>query len=646
MSNREIERSWTDLLAVGLVAQTLTPVAVARYAGVPLAVAREAIDEAVAHGMINDGRVDSDVATRLIAEIPSDQMGEIHAAIARHLLSEGPERLNDAVRHLQCAGQLLPQDELVDLAEQGGRTALSVSDYLPARQLLALAEELDPAINPIRRATRLRDLSAALQGLGLVKEARKELAKAFEMAEAAGDTDLAVDLALRYSYPVDWYAGDLRAGALLQRASELHPTDEQMVEITAARATVEMRIPVAPHLDSQLSWITRASLAQPLAIEALDRSGGRSAQTQLIAALAWRTTHRAPDFLAQRREIAQRALDLAQALRLPDRQADAAIMLAVDATESGDRALCNQAISVARWVAEEVQNPRLLWHVHTVAAGAAHLDDDLESAEHHRLLARHYGESINAPGWVGADMLLMAEEVLGRDDPAEMAAIDLPEDFPALANPIGRLAYAYFQAQRGQDGAAEANLRIAIRQLDKESSYLLVASRAAALFELISVDDVAEHLIEVLSPWAEHIAVDSNAWWCDGPVSLALGVLHLSCGRPGLAQDYLTEARSAAHSFGDMRSVARINRIQNRFPTDVVSEEARPNSSRRGEHLLTRRERQILDLICAGATNREIAVQLAFSLSTIRADTTAIYRKLGVKGRAEAVAIAVSHSLT
>ncbi len=645
MPGRESENSWTDLLAIGLVANNLTPVAIARYAGVPLQVARDAVDLATIHGLLHEGKVDPDTATRLIAEIPPDQMGEIHAAIARHLLSEGPEFLHNAVHHLEIAGQLMPQEELVELAEQGGRTALSISNYQPARQLLALAEELDPATNPIRRASRLRDLSAALHGLGLVQDARKELAKAFEIAEAAHDTNLAVDIALRYSYPVDWYAGDLRAGALLQRATDLRPNEEQLVEIAAARAAVEMRIPVTPQLDSQLSWITRASLAQPLAAEALTRSEGYSEQTQLIAALAWRTTHRSPDFLAQRREVSQRALDLAQALRLPDRQADAAIMLAVDAIESGDRALYNQAIGVARWVAEEVKNPRLLWHVHTVAAGAAHLDDDIEAAAHHRMLARSYGESISAPGWVGADLLLGAEELLGRDDPSEMAALDVPEDFPALANPIGRLAYAFTQARTGSPGPAESNLRIAIRQLDKESSYLLVACRAAALFEFVDVPDVAEHLIEVLSPWAEHFAVDSNAWWCDGPVALGLGILHLSRGRADLANDYLSEARTAAQSFGDMRSVARINRIHRTLPSETVVPASRPTFGRNGQQLLTQRERQILDLMCAGATNREIAGQLAFSLSTIRADTTAIYRKLGVKGRAEAVAIASSHSL-
>jgi DNA-binding CsgD family transcriptional regulator len=633
--------SWVHLIAVGLIAENLAPVAIARYSGVTLFEARAAVDHAIKEGFVIDGRIDPDIATRLIAEIPSSQMGDIHAAIARHLLSEGPDRLNDAVHHLEIAGRLMPHEELVALAEQGGRTALSISSYQPARRLLELAETLDPTTNPFRRATRLRDIAVALHGLGLVHEARKELAKAFDIAEAAGETELAVDLALRYSYPMDWYAGDLRASALLQRASELSPTADQAVEITAARATVEMRIPITPFVDNQISWITRASLAQPLADEALAESAGHPLQTQLLALLAWRTTHRAPGFLAQRREISQRALDLAQTLRLPDRQADAAIMLAVDALESSDRALFNQALSVARWVAEEDQNPRLLWHVHTVAAGAAHLDDDLETAIHHRDQARQYGEAITAPGWIGADMLLLAEEILSRDDPAEMAALDVPDDFPPLTNPIGRLTFAYFQARSGHSERAEANLRKAIRQLDEEASYLLVASRAAAVFEHLDVPDQAEYLIEVLSPWAEHIAVDSNAWWCDGPVSLALGILHLSRHRYGLALDYLEEAEEAARALGDMRSLARVSRIRSLLPETSTAGESRSISG-----ILTQRESKILGLMTLGATNREIAEQLAFSLSTIRADTTAIYRKLGVKGRAEAVAIAVTRELT
>jgi two-component system response regulator DesR len=52
---------------------------------------------------------------------------------------------------------------------------------------------------------------------------------------------------------------------------------------------------------------------------------------------------------------------------------------------------------------------------------------------------------------------------------------------------------------------------------------------------------------------------------------------------------------------------------------------------------LTDREREILDLIAGGATNREIAGELFLSPHTIKEHTSTLYRKLGARNRAEAV---------
>jgi DNA-binding NarL/FixJ family response regulator len=56
--------------------------------------------------------------------------------------------------------------------------------------------------------------------------------------------------------------------------------------------------------------------------------------------------------------------------------------------------------------------------------------------------------------------------------------------------------------------------------------------------------------------------------------------------------------------------------------------------------LLTEREREVLELIGAGATNREIAEQLYLSPHTVKEHTSALYRKLGARNRAEAVQLA------
>ncbi len=52
---------------------------------------------------------------------------------------------------------------------------------------------------------------------------------------------------------------------------------------------------------------------------------------------------------------------------------------------------------------------------------------------------------------------------------------------------------------------------------------------------------------------------------------------------------------------------------------------------------LTDRERDVLELVARGATNREIAANLFLSPHTVKEHTSALYRKLGVRNRAEAV---------
>jgi two-component system response regulator DesR len=56
-----------------------------------------------------------------------------------------------------------------------------------------------------------------------------------------------------------------------------------------------------------------------------------------------------------------------------------------------------------------------------------------------------------------------------------------------------------------------------------------------------------------------------------------------------------------------------------------------------GQVELSARERQVVGLIGSGATNREIADQLYLSPHTVKEYTSSVYRKLGVRNRAEAV---------
>ena len=52
---------------------------------------------------------------------------------------------------------------------------------------------------------------------------------------------------------------------------------------------------------------------------------------------------------------------------------------------------------------------------------------------------------------------------------------------------------------------------------------------------------------------------------------------------------------------------------------------------------LSERELEVLRLIAAGLSNQEIAQELVIAVGTVKAHTSAIYRKLDVRGRAQAI---------
>jgi DNA-binding NarL/FixJ family response regulator len=65
---------------------------------------------------------------------------------------------------------------------------------------------------------------------------------------------------------------------------------------------------------------------------------------------------------------------------------------------------------------------------------------------------------------------------------------------------------------------------------------------------------------------------------------------------------------------------------------DVFTPAAAPERVR-----LSEREREVVELIASGATNREIAERLIISPHTVKEYTSSAYRKLGARNRADAV---------
>lgn len=57
--------------------------------------------------------------------------------------------------------------------------------------------------------------------------------------------------------------------------------------------------------------------------------------------------------------------------------------------------------------------------------------------------------------------------------------------------------------------------------------------------------------------------------------------------------------------------------------------------------LLSSREREVLQQLAKGRTDRQIAVALGMSYQTVRTHTASLYRQLQVHGRIQAVRLAV-----
>lgn len=109
----------------------------------------------------------------------------------------------------------------------------------------------------------------------------------------------------------------------------------------------------------------------------------------------------------------------------------------------------------------------------------------------------------------------------------------------------------------------------------------------------------------------------------------------LACRALGDHDTAALEVKAARAVFKRLGAVHDQARLQALFPTP----------GHQGPRVLTEREAQVVALVAAGKTNREIAAELVLSEHTVRRHLQNVYTKLGVGSRAGATAYALEHEL-
>lgn len=235
-----------------------------------------------------------------------------------------------------------------------------------------------------------------------------------------------------------------------------------------------------------------------------------------------------------------------------------------------------------------------------------------------------------------------------------------------------RVVFAYLWAQtsdpeRARPIIAELGAN-ALRNVPRDWLWLALLSYLCdAILTLGGMPDIAAAAYGLLLPYRDSFIVNSNTV-CMGSTERSLGALALARDDPATAALHLAAAVRRNEAVGAAywaarssellaRALARSDPAASRAALDQAlsfydakglvrsAAAARATIAPRERDLLSAREREVLRLLAAGRTYKEIAGELVLSVRTIERHLASVYGKIGARGKADAVAYAVREGL-
>lgn len=254
---------------------------------------------------------------------------------------------------------------------------------------------------------------------------------------------------------------------------------------------------------------------------------------------------------------------------------------------------------------------------------------DLERAERHRRAVLASAESRGLPVAVAEAAAALAILLSKRGDPAgneealrlARRAVELSDGLPGSV-PWGVHALL-------------AEVAVFLRRDDRDAAL----AAATAAMSRMRERGIGLHRLRIAVPFASYraLAANGDAHGAQAALSDAADALYRAAVRitdPNLREGYLSRV-------GLHREIYDESHRAGIWP----AAEATPHAQQRAPSGLTRREVEVLRLVAAGQSNREIADALFISEKTVARHLTNIFTKVDVQSRTAAAAYAYRHGI-
>jgi DNA-binding CsgD family transcriptional regulator/tetratricopeptide (TPR) repeat protein len=613
----------------------------------------------------------------------------VGVALERLYAADPEPHLAELAHHFFQAAPGGDVAKAIGYARRAGDRAMSLVAYEEAARLYDSALQALTLREPdeAARCELLLSLGEAQTRAGETAAARETFERTAHLAESLGLATLQARAALGYG----GYRGqpglvDTAFVALAEKAlASLGGTEDGRDAGTLSTTDQALRARLLARLAMELYFAFDYDRCAALSGEAVATARRTGDTATLAAALVGRhyATH-TPDNLAERLAITAELIGLAEAAGDREVALQGYYLRVIDALEAGDIAAVDGALAAHGRLAAEVRQPLYGWRTDLDRAMQATLEgrfgEGLGLAQRAFAVASR-AQLANALPAYGVQMLLLALLTGGDLAALEPGWRGFAERFPRM--PSYRAGLMVLLLAQGREEEAREQFEIAaaagFTDIPRDDNMLPALSCLAEVCRYLGDAPRAAVLYELSRPYADRVVVVNSATGCRGAFAMYVGLLAATLGRWDAAEAHFADAlaideRLRARPYVVLTHLHRAETLLRRDrPGDAARAEALLRQVRVSARELgmtpalewatrlieagrasaptgrvplafpdglTGREVDVLRLLAAGRTNREIAGELVLSTRTVDHHIASIYRKINARRRADAAAYA------